>query len=91
MIISLWSFIGLGAALLTSTSFVPQLFLQLKNPAHARVSYLTLFQFSLGALLWTGYGIHLHDWIIIAANLFILANLLAIAAVQWVRDLKQAH
>lgn len=50
---------------------------------------MTLFQFSLGALFWTGYGIHLHDWIIIAANLFILTNLLAIAAVQWVRDLKQ--
>lgn len=82
MVLSFWSFVGLGAALLTSTSFVPQLFLLLKNPGHARVSYLTLFQFSLGALFWTGYGIHLHDGIIIAANLFILINLLAIAAVQ---------
>ena len=81
-----WPIIGIGAALLTSTSFIPQLIVRMKKPDQARVSYTTLWQFIAGALLWMAYGIHLMDWIIIAANLFIVTNLIAIVIVQWIQE-----
>lgn len=85
---SIWPLIGIGAALLTSTSFIPQLIVRLKKPDQARVAYSTLWQFMTGALLWTFYGIHLKDWIIIGANIFILSNLSAIVVVQWLQEKK---
>jgi MtN3 and saliva related transmembrane protein len=77
-----WSFIGICAAVLTATSFVPQLIIRLKNPKAARVSYLTLSCFLVGVSLWTAYGVHLKDRIIIGANCFIFLNLAAITVVQ---------
>lgn len=79
----IWPAIGIAAALLTATSFIPQLVICWRHPGQARVAFITIFQFMLGAMLWAAYGIHLQDWIIIGANIFIISNLLAIAAVQW--------
>ncbi len=82
----LWPVIGVLAAVLTSTSFIPQLVVRLRNPRAARLSYGTLAVFMLGGSFWTVYGIHLHDPIIICANVFIFINLAAIGAVQWQQE-----
>jgi MtN3 and saliva related transmembrane protein len=79
---NLWTIIGLAAALLTSTSFIPQLLLRLRKPAEARLSYGTLAAFLAGSLLWAAYGVHLRDMIIIGANVFIFSNLVLLAGLQ---------
>jgi MtN3 and saliva related transmembrane protein len=84
-----WTGVGLVAALLTDTSFVPQLVLRLRRPDAARISFGTLATFLTGVILWTAYGIHLQDWIIIGANVFIFLNLGAIAVVQMVQERKK--
>jgi MtN3 and saliva related transmembrane protein len=83
MSLSFWPLVGIGAAVLTSTSFIPQTITRWRHPEHSRVSYATLVIFMLGSLLWAAYGIHLRDAIIIGANAFILTNLLFLALLQW--------
>jgi len=63
-----WYIIGIIAALLTTFGFVPQILKMMRTKSAKDVSITTLFQFSLGVILWTLYGIHLGDVIIIAAN-----------------------
>ena len=84
--VNVWPVVGLCAAALTSTSFIPQLVLRLRRPGQARVAYGTLGAFMLGASFWTAYGVHLEDWIIIGANIFIFINLGAIALVQFIQE-----
>lgn len=81
-----WTMIGTAAAVFTSTSFIPQLVLRLRQPQHAKMSYGTLVTFIIGAGLWTAYGIHLHDAIIIGANIFVLATLISIAVIQLMQE-----
>ena len=83
---NLWPAVGLSAAALTSTAFIPQLILRIRNPGQARVAYGSLGAFMLGASLWAAYGVHLGDWIIIGANIFIILNLGVLAAVQFVQE-----
>ncbi len=63
-----WHLIGIIAALLTTFGFVPQIIKMHRTKSAKDVSLTTLLQFSAGAVLWTLYGIHLEDTIIIAAN-----------------------
>lgn len=63
-----WYLIGIVAALLTTFGFVPQIIKMRRTKSAEDVSLTTLLQFSAGAILWTLYGIHLEDTIIIAAN-----------------------
>jgi MtN3 and saliva related transmembrane protein len=63
-----WYLIGIVAALLTTFGFVPQIIKMHRTKSAKDVSLTTLLQFSAGAILWTLYGIHLEDTIIIAAN-----------------------
>jgi MtN3 and saliva related transmembrane protein len=83
---NLWPVVGLTAAALTSTAFIPQLILRIRNPDQARVAYGTIGIFMLGASLWATYGAHLQDWIIIGANIFILLNLGLLAVVQFIQE-----
>ena len=82
MSVTWYTAVGLAAALLTSTSFVPQLVARLRNPRSARLAWGTLAAFSAGVSLWIVYGVYRRDWIIIGANVFILINLLLLAGVQ---------
>jgi MtN3 and saliva related transmembrane protein len=84
--VTMWSLLGLVAAFFTSTSFIPQTIARLRNPGHARVSYLTLGTLGLGAFLWLLYGIHLRDFIIIGANGFIDVNLALLAGIQFFQE-----
>jgi MtN3 and saliva related transmembrane protein len=72
----LWTFIGITAAFLTMFGFVPQCVKMWKKKSVKDVSGMTLVQFSIGVTLWMFYGIHLRDYIIIAANAVSLSTLL---------------
>ncbi len=63
-----WYLIGTAAALLTTFGFVPQIIKMRRTKSSRDVSLATLFQFSAGVILWTLYGLHIEDVIIIAAN-----------------------
>lgn len=63
-----WYLIGIAAALLTTFGFVPQIIKMYRTKSARDISPVTLFQFSAGTILWTLYGWHLGDVIIIAAN-----------------------
>lgn len=84
-----WAAIGLTAAALTATSFLPQLVTQWRHPERARVSYGTLAVFLMGSTLWTAYGVHRQDPIIVVANCFIFTTLVALTVLQGVRDLRR--
>lgn len=63
-----WYLIGIAAALLTTFGFVPQIIKMHRTQSSRDISLTTLYQFSAGVILWTLYGFHLGDIIIIAAN-----------------------
>lgn len=63
-----WKIIGIGAAALTTFSFLPQVIKIIKTRSVKDLSFFTLLQFCLGVSLWILYGIHLKDPIIICAN-----------------------
>ena len=70
-----WPLIGLAAATLTMFSFVPQIIKVLKTKSIKDVSVITLLQMYLGCSLWTAYGLHIKDYIIIMANVITLVTL----------------
>lgn len=71
-----WKIIGSTAAVLTMFSFVPQIIKALKTKSVKDVSIITLFQLSIGVVLWILYGFHLKDLIIILANSITLTSLI---------------
>lgn len=75
-----WFIIGIAAALLTTFGFVPQIIKMYRTKSAKDVSLATLLQFSIGVLLWTLYGIHLGDLIIIAANVVTFITLVTAIA-----------
>ena len=85
----LWTMIGAGAACLTMLSFVPQIIKVLRNKCARDISIITLYQFSAGSLLWTIYGIHLKDAIIIAANIITLASLFVLIGMYYYYNKKR--
>lgn len=72
----MWMILGFSAACLTMFAFIPQIIKAFKSKSVKDVSLVTLFQLSLGVLLWIAYGIHLKDIIIITANTFTLLSLI---------------
>ena len=68
--------LGFSAACLTMFAFIPQIIKAFKSKSVKDVSPVTLFQLSLGVLLWIAYGIHLKDAIIIIANTVTLLSLI---------------
>jgi len=71
-----WYVIGIAAALLTTFGFVPQIIKMYKTKSSNDVSIATLYQFSAGVILWTLYGLHLKDSIIVVANFISFLTLL---------------
>jgi MtN3 and saliva related transmembrane protein len=72
----MWMILGFSAACLTMFAFIPQIIKAFKSKSVKDVSPVTLFQLSLGVLLWIAYGIHLKDAIIITANTVTLLSLI---------------
>ncbi|MBI5721793.1 MAG: SemiSWEET transporter [Burkholderiales bacterium] len=65
--------VGCLAALLTTSSFVPQAVLTLRTRDVSGISLSMYSVFTLGVALWLLYGIAIGEWPIIAANAVTLA------------------
>lgn len=61
--------IGIIAALLTSTGFIPQIIKTLAIKETKDISLMMLLIISLGTLLWIIYGLSIGDTIVTIANL----------------------
>ena len=59
---------GSAAAVLTTTSFVPQVWKVWRSRHTADISLGMYALFTLGVALWLGYGIMLDSWPVILAN-----------------------
>jgi MtN3 and saliva related transmembrane protein len=70
-----WYLSGTLAAVLTTFGFVPQIIKMRKTRSSKDVSLATLYQFSAGVILWTFYGFHIGDIIIIVANIICFLTL----------------
>lgn len=66
----IWSVIGITAALLTSSGFVPQIVKGVRTKRLIDVSTGMLLIWITGTALWFLYGLHLNDVIIMGANVF---------------------
>jgi MtN3 and saliva related transmembrane protein len=71
-----WELIGSGAAVLTMFGFVPQILKIYKTKSVKDVSLVMLLQFCLGMFLWLLYGLHIHDNILIVANIVSFSSLI---------------
>lgn len=65
--------LGYGAALLTTVSFLPQALLTLRTRDVSGISLSMYSCFTAGVLLWLLYGIRLGEWPIVIANIVTLA------------------
>jgi len=75
--------IGAGAALLTTASFVPQAVLTLRTRDVSGVSLGMYLLFTTGVALWLVYGIALGEWPIIVANAVTLVLASLILFTKW--------
>jgi len=62
------SILGIVAAALTTSSFLPQIYKAHRTKSMEDVSRYLMSIFGAGAALWMVYGIFKNDWIIIGAN-----------------------
>lgn len=70
--------IGYGAAVLTTCSFVPQVLLTYKTRDASGVSLGMYSAFTVGVALWLAYGLVLQAWPVVAANFITLLLALSI-------------
>jgi MtN3 and saliva related transmembrane protein len=77
--------LGYAAALLTTSSFVPQALLTLRTRDVSGISLGMYAAFTAGVTLWLLYGVLLGEWPIIGAN----AVTLALAATILVTKLRE--
>jgi len=73
-----WTIVGSSAAILTTFAFIPQIIKAARTKSVKDISLVTLFQLSLGVILWITYGIHLRDCVIIIANSVTLVLLITL-------------
>ena len=74
---SLMDLLGYAAAL-TTASFIPQAWLTFRTGNVRGISLAMCSTFTVGEVLWLGYGLMLGAWPIIAANAITLLLALAI-------------
>jgi MtN3 and saliva related transmembrane protein len=70
---SLQDWLGTAAAVLTTSSFLPQALLTLRTRDVSGISLAMYSCFTAGVALWLLYGITLGQWPIIVANAITLA------------------
>ena len=68
MIESFIPWIGAGAAVLTSLSYIPQVRKAWPRGSTEDLSLKMLSALTAGLLLWIAYGLMKGDWVIVAAN-----------------------
>lgn len=74
--------IGTLAACLTTASFVPQAWLSFKTRDVSGISLSMYSVFTIGVALWLAYGLLLHSWPMIVANVITLLLALMILAMK---------
>jgi len=75
--------IGIVAAILTTTAWIPQLLRTLRT-RHARdLAWAYLLVFGSGVALWCVYGGLQHDAAVFCANALTLVLLLGLAVLKW--------
>jgi MtN3 and saliva related transmembrane protein len=62
------SVIGVAAAILTTSSFLPQIIKAYRTKSMEDISRYLMSFFATGTVLWMIYGIFKNDWAIISAN-----------------------
>jgi len=67
-VIDLHEVIGLIAAVLTTASFLPQVFKTYKTKDTSGLSLTMYIVFFIGVVLWSIYGIYIHSLSVILAN-----------------------
>jgi MtN3 and saliva related transmembrane protein len=79
--------IGSAAAVLTTTSFLPQVWHTYRTRDVSGISLGMYMAFATGVFLWLVYGLLLSAWPIVAANAVTLALAIAILAmkIRWSR------
>jgi MtN3 and saliva related transmembrane protein len=60
--------VGAVASVLTTLSFLPQLFKMIRTKKAQDVSYIMLAVLFVGGIMWIVYGTMKADWIIIISN-----------------------
>lgn len=63
-----WKIIGIIAAICTTSGFIPQIIKGIRTKKLDDISPFMYILLIFGISLWTAYGIHLNDVIIITAN-----------------------
>ena len=63
-----YEIIGLIAAFLTTSSFVPQVYKTWKTKSAGNLSLTMYIAMFIGIILWLVYGIHLNSFSMIVAN-----------------------
>ncbi len=63
-----WEIVGIGAAIGTTSGFIPQIIRGMRTKRLDDVSPIMYVLLIFGLSLWLSYGVHLKDMIIIAAN-----------------------
>lgn len=75
--------LGFFAAICTTCSFIPQVWLVWRQRSGDGVSTGMYLLFSLGVLLWLGYGVALASWPVIIANTITLTLSLSVLWMKW--------
>jgi len=77
------AYVGWLAVLFTSVQFFPQVFKAYKTKQLADISLQTFVLVMISASLWTIYGIHTKDSVIITANVIVFFCATAIVALKF--------
>jgi MtN3 and saliva related transmembrane protein len=62
------SLMGLAAGICTTAAYVPQVLKTWRSRSTSDISLAMFLVMVTGVTLWIGYGIALHDWLIVGAN-----------------------
>lgn len=66
---NIFEVLGMLAAIITTTSFLPQVYKTWKSKDTKALSLTMYITFFIGVTLWMIYGIYLNSWPMILANL----------------------
>lgn len=80
--IDFYEIIGLGAAIITTAAFLPQVFKTYKTKDTSGLSLSMYLSFLIGVILWLIYGVHLESLPMILANSVTVVSTLYLVAMK---------